>query len=213
MANDEEEHYIPGLSAVKKILSIPGLDHKKANLCTKWVMEYSNSIPDMDSLRCIAHYAKGKLILDIYSRNGYWASILRRMGINVLASDVNPAQKCHMPVQEIRSDRLLENRFDDAILLYGFPCYVDHDNDPCGIGYFPELKVWKGSKIIAIVDMSPCPYFKLTKNVSWSTTGDVFKAANLLTGSKWKIISSTPLKYKFHHDEKQKLEIYERITT
>lgn len=75
-------------------------------------------------------------------------------------------------------------------------------------GYFPELSIWKGRKIISIVDRTDSPFRRDGKYLP--VTGDVFKAANELTGFKWEIVYSIKLKYKFYKVEEPRMEVYIR---
>lgn len=211
MKPSEENALIPGLALARAYLNLTNVTPSQALFCTKWTETASHTIPDAVTLETIRDYAKDAVILDIYSHNGYWASILEKIGARVIASDMTVSERCFKEVKKIRSDALVGGRFEDAILMYGYPAFVDEKNDSDGVGYFPELKVWKGDKIIALVDKTECPYHRLTRRVSWPLTGDVFSAAESLTGSKWKVVLSRPLKYKFYSKEDPRLEIYERI--
>lgn len=206
-----EEYYIPEVVEIKPYINTSKLTEKLMMLFTIWNQSFSYVIPDIETLKTIARYAQKKLVVDIYSGNGYWANKMNRMGINTIASDMKPYRHCYMDVIPSRSESLCSSRnLDDAILFYGYPLFVDKDQDPEKIGYFPELKIWKGKKIIAIVDLSPSFFNKKMRNLDTPTTGDVLKAANLNTGHKWKKVLSLPLKYKFYADENPMLEIYER---
>jgi hypothetical protein len=74
--------------------------------------------------------------------------------------------------------------------------------------YFPELKIWKGEKIMALIDSSPHDYYCLfNKNVP--TTGMPLKAANMLTGKSFAVMFSQMMKYQLYDDKKACFEIYE----
>lgn len=53
-------------------------------------MEYSWSVPNRAALATIYDFAAGEGIVEVGSGKGYWANMLRQMGMDVVAYDTNP---------------------------------------------------------------------------------------------------------------------------
>lgn len=53
------------------------------------VLRYSWAVPSPDALWTIAHYALGCGVIEVGAGLGYWAALLRSMGVDVIATDAN----------------------------------------------------------------------------------------------------------------------------
>lgn len=206
----KEENFIPDLKDIKKLIFSEKPEDSLGLEKGFWCLGHSFCIPDLRVLELIKSYAKDKLVLDIYAGSGYWTYLMVRMGVNARASDAVAHQNPWTTVTEIRSEDLCKQKnYNNAILFYGFPSFVDHKFDPEKIGYFPELKIWKGKKIMALVDDSEHDYYKVFNGISVTSTGMPLEAANRLTGRKFELKCRYKLKYQLYKDKNACFEVYE----
>lgn len=121
------------------------------------IVRYAWAIPDDHALRTIA--AHGPLV-EMFAGSGYWASLLRRRGVDVVAYDLAPGQylgtnltatNIHFPVRQGGPEELAGHS-DRTLLMVWPPLYggTEHDEDGEQEADIACLDHWHGSTLVYV---------------------------------------------------------------
>ncbi|WP_155300557.1 hypothetical protein [Deinococcus kurensis] len=109
------------------------------------VRHYAWSIPSPEALSAAAHFSGGR-ILDVGAGNGYWASLLADLGVDVLATDLHPVPNGYMgaaqhyPVQVMDAAEAAAAHPDRTLMMSWPPL-----DDPMGAR---ALEAYRGDRVI-----------------------------------------------------------------
>lgn len=164
-----------------------------------WTNEFSWAITDPLIVNFVAEHCT-KRVIDPMAGTGYWAYLLRQMGIKVLAFDRNPPRVdseanhwhrnvgTHVEVRQVDAVAAAQHSDTDDTLLLVWPPY----DDPIG---FMTLQAFHGNRLIYIGE-----------GAGGCTGDDLFHA---LLESEWEEIDSqTPVQWDGIHDV---VWVYDRI--
>lgn len=120
----------------------------------KFVNEYAWAVPTKEAIDKIKDFIQGKTILEIASGNGLWSALMKKSGINVVATGIFTEQyhkdQDHVndnlfdKVENIDSDNAMNKYRDmDYVLMLCWPLY----NEPLA---YNALMNYDGDKLIYI---------------------------------------------------------------
>ena len=104
------------------------------------IYKYAYAIPSNNALQKIAAYSP---IVEIGAGNGYWASLLSKMGVDIVAYDNwrNPDRKQWFDVQ-LADENVVKEHRDRTLLL----CWPPHDNEMAA----NTLRQYEGRTVIYV---------------------------------------------------------------
>lgn len=131
------------------------------------------TIPNYKVLIKIKKISKNKSILEIGAGNGLWASLLQKLGVNIIPTDIKKSQHYYTHIYEYNNIDSL-NKYNCDILMMVWP------PGPDDTMAYETLKLFKNNIFIYIGET--------TKNYDCACNGD--KLFFKLLTNKWKLIES-----------------------
>ena len=131
---------------------------------------YAWAVPTRQAIQTIAAFVAGRKALEVCAGSGLWARLLADRGLQVIATDAEPAPDPHFPVEALEAEAAVQAHGDSEALLLCWPPF----RADCAVR---ALRAFRGDRLVYVGDAR-------------FTADDRFHA---LVGKEWIVAQSIPL--------------------